>query len=102
MGTFHGFVAVLSRPRLLLLWQGTVLWLAIASWLIVVAATKTPRRWQLGLVALATAKLVLSLAARTTPAASQHQRFGPGKTGLRSKPHPFSRGHNNQPLGALA
>lgn len=69
-GTYHGWAPVLSWQHLRLLWQGTVIALALASGLMVVAAAvKTPKPWRLVLLALATGKLSLSLVASPTPQA---------------------------------
>ena len=59
-GTYHGFAASLSEIGSDYIWQGTLLALAIASFLMVVAAA-WHTRWRLGWTALATVKLIVLL-----------------------------------------
>ncbi len=61
-GTYHGFASEFSLAGRWLLWRGTVWALAIASFFIILAATsKTPWLWRIGLLAVATVQLALSL-----------------------------------------
>ncbi len=59
-GTYHGFAVFLAEPVNNFIWQGTVLALAIASFLIILAGTwHLPRRWRGIAMMLATLKLAL-------------------------------------------
>lgn len=65
-GTYHGFAASLSEIDSYFIWQGTLLALAVASFLMVVAAAWHTRwGWRLGWTALATVKLILLLSLET-------------------------------------
>jgi hypothetical protein len=67
-GTYHGWAAWLSGQSLQVLWRGTVIALATASFFtVIVAAFKTTRVWRLGLLVLATGKLLLALMASIEP-----------------------------------
>jgi hypothetical protein len=62
-GTYHGFGTGLSHAQQVWLWQGTVIFLAWASfWPLVAAAESCPWGLRWILLAIASAKLVLSLA----------------------------------------
>ena len=68
-GTYHGFVSTSEMGRHYI-WQGTVLALAIASFLMLVAAAwhtpwHTQRGWRLGWTTLASVKLILLLSLET-------------------------------------
>lgn len=61
-GTYHGFVDGLSLAERWLLWRVTVWALAIASFFIILAAaSKTPRTWRIGLLTAAAVQIALSL-----------------------------------------
>ena len=67
-GTLHGFAPQLGWEQRLWLWQGMVLALAIASFCTLAAgALAVPRRWRLGLLMVAIAKLILVLRLNTSP-----------------------------------
>ncbi|PSN12834.1 hypothetical protein C7271_23125 [filamentous cyanobacterium CCP5] len=67
-GTYHALGEWLTAEPLAGLWQGTLLALAIASFLTLMAeARRLPRYWQWGLLVLATAKLIGLLTVEIQP-----------------------------------